>query len=122
MVADVQSILALDHGRPWQPPIVLTEALRGEGVEGLWDEVERHRAFLETDGLLEEHRRRHLAAEVFAVASARARLHLERMVREDASLVELLEAVERREVDPLTAVSEILERVFGIDDERSDAR
>ena len=122
MVADVHSILALDHGRSWQPPIVLTEAVRGEGVGDLWSEVERHRAFLEADGMLEERRRRHLAAEVFTVASARAKVHLERMVQEDARLVELLAAVERREVDPLTAVSEILEQVFGIDGGRSDAR
>jgi LAO/AO transport system kinase len=122
MVADVHSILALDHGRPWQPPILLTEAVRGEGVEELWSEVERHRAFLEVGGMLEERRRGHLAAEVFAVASARAKVHLERTVREDAGLVELLEAVERREIDPLTAVSEILEQVFGIDGGGSDAR
>ena len=29
MVADVRSILALDHERAWKPPIVLTEARAG---------------------------------------------------------------------------------------------
>ena len=41
MVADVRSILALDHERAWKPPIVLTEAVRGEGVEALWDRPRR---------------------------------------------------------------------------------
>jgi len=35
MVSDVRSILALDQGRDWKPPIVLTEAVRGEGIAEL---------------------------------------------------------------------------------------
>ena len=115
MVTDVRSILALDRERAWKPPIVLTEAIREEGLGALWDELEAHRAFLETDGVLEERRREHLAAEEFAVASARAKAHLERAVRDDPELARVLEAVERRELDPLSAVSEILEKVFRID-------
>jgi LAO/AO transport system kinase len=115
MVADVRSILALDHERAWKPPIVLTEALRGEGVEALWDRLGEHRVHLEQDGLLDERRREHLAAEVFAVSSARAKTHLEQAVRDDPELARVLEAVQRRELDPLSAVSEILEKVFRID-------
>ena len=44
----------------------------------------------------------------------RARRHLEDAVRDDPQLRALLEAVERRELDPLTAVREILEQVFRI--------
>ncbi len=120
MVNEVRSILALDAGRPWQPPIVLTEALRGEGVAELWEHVEAHRAYLEQDGLLEERRREHLSAEVFAVASARARAYLEHSVRDDPELRRLLDAVQARELDPITATRAILERVFEIDDDRAD--
>jgi LAO/AO transport system kinase len=115
MVADVRSILALDPDRAWKAPIVLTEALREEGIESLWAELEAHRAYLEADGVLDERRREHLAAEVFAVSSARAKAHLERAVRDDPELARVLESVQRRELDPLSAVSEILEKVFRID-------
>ncbi|HEU0303069.1 MAG TPA: methylmalonyl Co-A mutase-associated GTPase MeaB [Gaiellaceae bacterium] len=115
MVADVRSILALDRDRDWRPPIVLTEALREEGVVELWAELAGHRSYLEGEGLLDDRRREHLAAEVFAVASARAKAHLERAVVDDPRLARVLEAVQRRELDPLTAVSEILEQVFRID-------
>ena len=115
MVADVRSILALDRERAWKPPIVLTEALQGEGIEALWDRLAEHRTHLEQDGLLDERRREHLAAEVFAVSSARAKTHLEHAVRDDPELARVLEAVQRRELDPLSAVSEILEKVFRID-------
>ncbi len=114
MQNEVRSILALDHEREWKPPIVLTEALRGENVETLWERIAEHRAFLEVDGRLEARRRKNLAGEVFAVASARAKRHLERTVADDPELRRLLDEVQARELDPLTAVSEIMEKVFKV--------
>src|SRR5215218_1255545 len=40
MLNEVRSILALDRDRDWRPPIVLTEALRGENVPLLWEKLE----------------------------------------------------------------------------------
>jgi LAO/AO transport system kinase len=129
MLAEVRSILSLGPAasggnREWRPPIVLTEATRGENVAELWEKLEEHRTFLKQSGQLEERRARNLAGEVFAVASARANRHLEAAVREDPELARLLDEVQRRELDPLSAVREILERVFriGRDEERTDAR
>ena len=116
LVSEVRSILSLERGRAWTPPIVLTEAVRGEGVAELWEHIEAHREFLDKEGLLDERRRRNLANEVFAVASARAKAHLERAVADDAELRRLLEAVQQRDLDPLSAVREIMEKVFRIED------
>ena len=112
MLNEVRSILELDRDSSWRVPIVLTEALRGENVPELWEKIEEHRAFLESDGRLEERRRRNLATEVLAVASARAKAHLERAVADDPELARLLDQVQARKLDPLTAVREILEKVF----------
>jgi LAO/AO transport system kinase len=117
MLNEVRSILSLDRERAWRPPIVLTEATRGENVEELWSKVEAHRAFLESEGELEERRRRNLAGEVFAVASTRAKAHLEGAVADDPELRRLLDEVQRRELDPLSAVREILDKVFHIGDQ-----
>ncbi len=122
MLSEVRSVLALDRDRPWKVPIVLTEAMRGEGVPELWDALERHRAHLEADGGLDARRRANLAAEVFAVASARAKAHLEQAVADDAELRRLLDAVQRRELDPLSAVDEILRQVFRIGDGEASSR
>jgi LAO/AO transport system kinase len=112
MLNEVRSILSLDRESAWRPPIVLTEAVRDENIDTLWEKIEAHRAHLESDGRLEERRRKHLAGEVFAVASGRAKVHLERAVEGDPELRRLLDEVQRRELDPLTAVQEILEKVF----------
>jgi LAO/AO transport system kinase len=126
MVNEVRSILALDTEEGWRPPIVLTEAVQGEGIEELWEKVEEHRRYLEENQLLAERRAQHLAGEVFAVASARAKSHLEQAVTNNPELQRLLGEVQRRELDPLTAVREILEKVFKIsshgDPNRPDAR
>ena len=117
MLNEVRSILALDRERAWRPPIVLTEAVRSENVPELWAKIEEHRGFLESEGLLEERRRKNLAGEVFAAATSRAKAHLQSAVAEKPELAELLARVQSRELDPLSAVREILERVYGIDDE-----
>jgi GTPase len=116
MLNEVRSILSLDKERLWRPPIVLTEAMRGEKVPELWEKVEEHRAHLESEGLLAERRRKNLAGEVFAVASARAKTHLEHAVEGDPELRRLLDEVEARTLDPLSAVREIMEKVFKIGD------
>jgi LAO/AO transport system kinase len=116
MVNEVRSILSLERERSWRPPIVLTDATRGENVPKLWEKVQEHRAHLEEEGRLEERRRKNLAGEVFAVASGRAKAHLERAVADDPELRRLLDEVQRRELDPLTAVREIMEKVFHLGD------
>jgi LAO/AO transport system kinase len=120
MLNEVRSILTLDHERDWRPPIVLTEATRGENVPELWEKIEAHRAYLVASGQLEERRARNLAREVFSVASSRAKQHLEHAVEDDPELRRLLDAVRRRELDPLSAVREILEKVFHIHGDDTD--
>jgi len=124
MANEVRSVLSLDPDRDWDPPIVLTEATRGEGVDELWVAVEAHRAHLVETGRLERRRASNLAAEVIAVGTARARAHLASSVENDGELGTILERVQRRELDPLAAVREIMARVFGIhgDDDPTDTR
>ncbi len=124
MLKEVRSILSLDRESSWKPPIVLTDATRGENVPELWGEIEEHRAYLESEGRLEERRRKNLAGEVFAVASGRAKAHLQQAVANDPELRRLLDEVQQRKLDPLTAVKEIMEKVFKLGDtaDRTDAR
>ena len=124
MLNEVRSILALDRERAWRPPIVLTEAVarrerrRSSGSRSRSTaRSSRRRAGSRSGGAS------NLAGEVFAVASARAKAHLERAVADDPELRRLLDEVQSRELDPLTAVREIMEKVFNVGDEDgADAR
>ena len=114
MLTEVRSIVGLAEPDR-RPAILLTEALRGEHVPELWAALEEHRTALSRDGRLEERRRRNLATEVFAVASSRAKAHLQAAVADDPELQRVLAAVQERELDPLTAVRRIMEEVFLLD-------
>jgi LAO/AO transport system kinase len=118
MANEIRQVLLLGAGP--HPPIVLTEALQDDGIDTLWAEIAGHKAGLEAAGGFEERRERNLAAEVFTVASARARRHLENAVAEDPELLRLLDQVRRRQLDPLTAVHEILRKVFHIGDDEDN--
>ena len=111
MLQDVRSIVALDPVRERRPAILLTEALRGEGVVEVWEAVEARRGELAERGELDARRERTLSAEVEALAVARVRRLVRQAMREDEAVRGLVERVQRREVDPLTAVGAVVAAV-----------
>jgi LAO/AO transport system kinase len=110
MVQEVRSIVALDPDRARRPRILLTDALRAEGVPELWDALEERRRELVERGELELRRERNLTGEVETLAVARLR-ELVRRAMADDSVRETVEAVTRRELDPLSAVAHVVESV-----------
>jgi LAO/AO transport system kinase len=111
MVREVRGVLALSQDpEGWTVPILRTEAARGEGVEELAEKIAEHRARIESEGTLEERRARNLRSEVLGIAASRMRRRLEAAAAEDPGTQALLDRVVRRELDPASAASEILER------------
>ena len=111
MVREVRGVLALSQDpEGWKVPILRTEAARGEGVNELAVQINAHREFIEQQGTLAERRARNLRSEVLGIATSRMRRRLEQTVSEDPATAELLDRVVRRELDPATAASELLEK------------
>jgi LAO/AO transport system kinase len=111
MVREIRGVLSLaPQEGGWAVPIVKTEAVRGEGVEELAGRLADHRAFVTSEGLLAERRRRNLFNEVLGLATARLRHALEASLREDPEVQELLDEVVARRLDPASAASQILAR------------
>ena len=75
----------------------------------LWAEVERHRAFLESDGRLEARRRAGLARQIRALAADRLARRVESSA--DAAFLDgLIDEILDRRIDPSGAVDRVLER------------
>jgi LAO/AO transport system kinase len=111
MVREVRGVLALSQDpEGWKVPILRTEAARGEGIEELAQKIKEHREFIEEKGTLAERRARNLRSEVLGIATSRMRRRLEQTVSEDPATADLLDRVVRRELDPATAASELLDR------------
>ncbi len=114
MVREVRSVLALSHeAGEWQVPILRTEAARGEGVAELAEKIDEHRTHIEAEGTLEQRRARNLRSEVLGIATSRMRRRLEATAEDDPETAALLARVVRRELDPASAASELLERQTG---------
>ena len=91
----------------WLPPIVLTSAASGEGVDEVLGAVGDHRAFLERTGGLEERRAARALGELrhLVVRGLEARA---RAAVGDAAWRQLADDVAARRVDPVTAAERII--------------
>jgi LAO/AO transport system kinase len=110
MVREIKGVLALGPKPDWPVPIIRAEAVRGVGVPELAEALEKHRAYIESEGTLSERRRRNLLNEVLAIATYRMRRELEESIVADEDVRELLDRVVSRELDPASAATTILER------------
>ncbi|HEY7719629.1 MAG TPA: methylmalonyl Co-A mutase-associated GTPase MeaB, partial [Pedococcus sp.] len=107
---DLRSMLALAE-RPegaWKPPIVKTVAAKGEGLDELAVEIDKHRAWLEESGELQTRRTRRARDEIEAIAVTALR---ERWgdVHGRSELDQLAGAVVAGESDPYAAADALLE-------------
>jgi len=100
VVRELRQMLHLGEARAWDPPIVATTATTGEGVDGAWGAIERHRAWSREAGPWEEKRRERLLREVEALAAERFRAEAASRLRADPAVVDALLA---RTVDPYAA-------------------
>jgi LAO/AO transport system kinase len=116
---ELRSMLSMSAGqlpdRPeggWKPPIVLTVAQSGRGLDELVAELDRHRAWLEESGELTRRRIRRAREEIEAIAVAGLREHWESVSGHD-DLDALAEAVVAGEKDPYAAADELVATATG---------
>jgi LAO/AO transport system kinase len=102
VVRDLRQMLHLGSARDWDPPVLMTTATTGEGLDGLWGAAEGHRSWLLGSGGLDAKRRARLRREVESLAGARFRTRVAAVFDGDAAL---LDDLERRRVDPYRAAS-----------------
>ena len=74
----------------WKPPIVMTVAARGEGLDDLLEAVERHRQHLESSGEAAERAAARLKDEAADLVGEWARRQARQLLEEDAGLSERL--------------------------------
>jgi GTPase len=110
---DLRQMLHLGQARPWQVPVVMTVAERGEGIDGLVQAIAAHRAHLESSGELERRRRQRASREIEEVALADLRAELGELGHGEA-LDALAEQVAAGKLGPYTAADQLLDRVRGL--------
>ena len=109
-VAALRGMLSMEQREAgWQVPVVTTQAHRGDGVPELYAQIHSHREFLESSLQLEVRRgkKRH---QVFLSALEEVlHAHLTHLLQDRGELAAVAQAVERGELDPVTAARSVVE-------------
>ena len=92
----------------WRPPILKTEATTGRGVPELLEMIERFRAH--TTASQKARRRQRAEYRLRELLARRFLEHVERRVLGAGELDRILDRMAAREIDPYTAVDEIMKR------------
>ena len=93
----------------WLPPVVLTAAHVGQGIDELWGKVTEHRDFLNADGRLEQRRGQQRKKEFLETVEEELARRLRRRVSEDPEMIAKLDQVAGREAEPYSSALEFLE-------------
>ncbi len=113
--AELAMLLSLAPDRrsaAWRIPIILTSALKGEGIDKLVDALEAHRHFLRESGLLQQRAQRQVRSEIEALILQTVLQALQERVTPQ-EWQRLLSEVAEKERDPYTLARE-LERRLGV--------
>ncbi|HYB95995.1 MAG TPA: methylmalonyl Co-A mutase-associated GTPase MeaB [Vicinamibacterales bacterium] len=112
MVSSIESNLALQHfgEGEWRPPIVKTEATTGRGVAELWQTIKSFRTH--SEGARARRLKARNEFRLRDLLTHRFMEHVEREVLGDGQFEALVDRIAKRELDPYTASSDILDRAL----------
>lgn len=111
-VASVEANLSLQTfaADEWRPPILKTEATTGRGVAELLQAIEQFRAH--TTAAQKSRRRQRAEYRLRELLARRFLQHVEQRVMGAGELDRILDSMAARELDPYTAVDEIMKRAI----------
>ena len=95
---EIRTMMEMQQFSGWVPELVATQALSGDGIDELWNAVERHMAYLNETGEIELRRRDAFVHQVRQLAMGRLERRLDRELQDDA----------RAGVDPYEAADRVL--------------
>ncbi len=98
----------------WRPPVLKTVAVKGTGVPALVDALEKFRKHLEAGGLRQKRLRERIESELVDAAFSDFYHQTVRRLRDQKELDGLVGRVVKRELDPETAASRLVEIIAKI--------
>ncbi len=112
-IAEIEAVLALSEWPPeaWRPPVVATEATSGKGVAELVAAIERFRQTAPPRH--QDRRRARIERRLRELLQQRLLRYVDDHLLGPGERAALVGRVLAREIDPYTAVDQILGRVFG---------
>ncbi|MFC1706138.1 methylmalonyl Co-A mutase-associated GTPase MeaB [Planctomycetota bacterium] len=108
MMRTIRAMLELGPKGDWDPPVLLTQAQRGDGVREILEALSRHRSHLETQGLLESRRRDRVEARLRGLVQERLWVLFRDTLGEASPLARWTARVAAGEAAPYRAVEAMI--------------
>lgn len=96
----------------WRPPVIVSVAETGQGIDELRAAVKKHKEFLDNEGLLEARRSERVQAELAEIVADMARRNLKESLKSSTEVQQVLQDIVKREVDPHTAARQLIGSMF----------
>jgi LAO/AO transport system kinase len=107
-VRDIQAMLQLREPSWWDIPVVATEAVCDVGIKELYKQIQLHYQALYKEGRLSQHRQLQRKQDFIKTLERKLTHNLLRLIEQDGQLSSYVDRVEKGELDPYSAVDEIL--------------
>ncbi len=109
---EINLMLDLDNKKKeWRPPIISTISLTSEGIEELWEELKKHRQFLEEGDRLAAIRRERVKREIVDYMEHIIKSRLWEKISGTTLFEKTIEKISQRDLDPISGAEKVLERV-----------
>jgi LAO/AO transport system kinase len=108
----LQSLELSNHEEGWSAPVEMTNASSGEGVDKVFDDIQKHRKWLADSGMLKVRRRQKSEAELAELVADIARHNLESSLENSKRVQDLVVQLVERKVDPHSAAEQVIQAMF----------
>lgn len=110
MATTVTSMLQLGEARSdWAPPVMLTAAQTGQGIDDLWQMIEEHRQHLTDTKELTRRRGLHRQKEFLETVQEELTRRMKARIEHDPALRATLEQIAEKESEPYSSAMEFIE-------------
>jgi LAO/AO transport system kinase len=100
-----------DRPTAWEQPVVLTSAVKGEGIDALAAALDQHHQWLESSGELQQRRRRRLLERTREVVDRATRRWVWEESRAEQLITERIDEVEQGKISPYELAIDVLEEL-----------
>ena len=110
MAAAITGTLQLATSHPaWTPPVLLTAAQSGQGIEELWAKIQEHREFLTATSELTKRRGLRRQGEFLETVEEEMARRLKALVQRDPALIATLGDVANKKAEPYSAAMRFID-------------
>gem|GEM_PF-4195464 len=96
----------------WRPPIKRVISHRGEGITELADSIVQQAAYSKESGQFTQRRTERTKSELLAMLDEQLGRHVRKVLSSGGKIDQLVTSVEKREKNPYTVVSDVMESIL----------